>query len=238
MTDIQRILLVEDDPRLSGLICEYLTRQGFHVTVEARGDTGAQRILGDPPDLVVLDLMLPGMDGLEVCRRVRARYPGPILMLTAREDDMDQVAGLEMGADDYVKKPVEPRVLLARIRALARRVTAPPSSGPPEPQDAARIVIGALTVDRTTFEVQLDGRPVDLTTTEFELLWLLAHNAGTVLDRNTIMGAIRGIDYDGIDRWVDVGVSRLRRKLLDDADSPRRIKTVWGKGYLLARDAW
>ncbi len=236
----QRILLVEDDQRLAELIRDYLQQQGFEVLIEGRGDTAPGRILNENPDLLILDLMLPGKDGLSVCQQVRSTYPGPILILTAREDDMDQVAGLELGADDYVKKPIEPRVLLARIRALFRRMEK--SAGQQDsfsstlvPKD---IHVGGLKICFSSRLALLEGEPVDLTTTEFDLLALLASHAGTVLDREQIFSAMRGIDYDGLDRSIDISISRLRKKLEVDPAQPKRIKTIWRQGYLFVLDAW
>jgi len=234
MDEKTTILLVEDDRRLGDLVAKYLRRNDFDVSIERRGDTAPARIIKEVPDLVILDLMLPGMDGLEVCRNVRYWYQGPILMLTAREDDMDQVAGLEMGADDYVKKPVEPRVLLARIRALMRRFgkNTPGTTHPDE------LAFNTLSIIQSSRTVKLGCRVVTLTTNEFDLLWLLAENSGHTLDRDTIYRKLKGIDYDGLDRSVDLAVSKLRKKLSDDPDDPKRIKTVWGKGYLFVPDAW
>ena len=185
MDEKTTILLVEDDRRLGALVARYLCRNGFNVFIERRGDTAPARIIKEVPDLVILDLMLPAMDGLEVCRSVRSRYQGPILMLTAREDDMDQVAGLEMGADDYVKKPVEPRVLLARIRALMRRLEKKTNrsverSGSAVPEE---LTFNTLTIIQSSRTVKLGCRLVELTTGEFDLLWLLAQNSGKILDR-------------------------------------------------------
>jgi DNA-binding response OmpR family regulator len=240
MQECHRILVVEDDRRLSGLIREYLQQQGYQAAVERRGDRAAQRILYEQPDLVILDLTLPGKDGLTLLQQVRADFNGAVLILTAREDDMDQVAGLEMGADDYVKKPVEPRVLLARIRALLRRF---PTAGgspaqEPSPEGSEVLGFGGLSISRAARRVTLHGRTVEMTTGEFELLWLLASNAGAVLDRDTVFKVLRGLDYNGSDRSVDISVSRLRRKLEDDSACPGRIKTIWGKGYLFVKDAW
>jgi DNA-binding response OmpR family regulator len=234
----QRILLVEDDQRLAELIRDYLQQQGFEVLIEERGDRAPGRILSENPDLLILDLMLPGKDGLSVCQQVRSEYPGPILILTAREDDMDQVAGLELGADDYVKKPIEPRVLLARIRALFRRMEkiTEPQCPPPPPKDD--LTFGYLRICFASRMVFLNELGVDLTTTEFDLLALLATHAGTVLDRERIFSAIRGIDYDGLDRSIDIAISRLRKKLEVDPTEPRRIKTIWRQGYLFVGDAW
>lgn len=226
------VLLVEDDARLAQLVQEYLASQGFHVDIEGRGDTAAERIRRQSPDLVILDLMLPGRDGLDVCRDVRADYGGPILILTAREDDMDQVAGLEIGADDYVKKPVEPRVLLARVRALLRR------TGARAKVEATELRFGSLHVDPRSRRVHLDDEELDLTTTEYDLLHLLATHAGTILSRDDLFRRLRGIEYDGIDRSIDIAISRLRRKLEDDPSDPQRIRTVWRRGYLFAPDAW
>jgi DNA-binding response OmpR family regulator len=231
----QKIVVVEDDRRLSGLIRDYLQQHGFDVVVQDRGDRAAASLEAEQPDLLVLDLMLPGKDGLSICREIRGSFKGPILILTARDDDMDQVAGLEMGADDYVKKPVLPRVLLARIRNLLRRsgqnATLP---GP----DTEELWFGSLKISHRSHEVFLEESKVDLTTNEFELLWVLAIHAGKVLDREALLAGMRGITYDGMDRSVDVTISRLRRKLGDDAGQPRRIKTVWGQGYLFVPDAW
>lgn len=239
MEERQRILLVEDDQRLAGLIRDYLELQGFEVLIEGRGDTAPGRILKENPDLLILDLMLPGKDGLAVCQTVRSEYHGPILILTAREDDMDQVAGLELGADDYVKKPIEPRVLLARIRALFRRMEKSVSQNHTTaaflPED---IQFGCLKICRSSHTALLDNELIELTTTEFDLLCLLATNAGKVLDRELLFSAMRGIDYDGLDRSIDIAISRLRKKLEVDPSEPKRIRTIWRQGYLFVNDAW
>jgi DNA-binding response OmpR family regulator len=240
MDEKQRILLVEDDQRLAELIRDYLQQQGFEVMIEGRGDTAPGRILRENPDLLILDLMLPGKDGLSVCQQVRSEYPGPILILTAREDDMDQVAGLELGADDYVKKPIEPRVLLARIRALFRRmeksVISQSPHSPVQPQE--NLQFGSLKISFSSHVASLNDQTVDLTTTEFDLLALLASHAGTILDREQIFSKMRGIDYDGLDRSIDIAISRLRKKLEVDPADPKRIKTIWRQGYLFVKDAW
>jgi len=233
-----RILLVEDDVRLSTLIQEYLQQQAMVVSIEHRGDKACQRIVSETPDLVVLDLMLPGMDGLEICKAVRPEYPGPILMLTARDEDIDQVVGLEIGADDYVTKPVQPRVLLARIRALLRRFPSQPTQTPSQKNDAHDIHYDSFHISTTAREVWLNDITLDLTTNEFELLWLLASHAGEVLTRDTILDQLRGIGYDGLDRSVDIRISRLRKKLGDNTSRPFRIKTIRGKGYLFVKEAW
>jgi DNA-binding response OmpR family regulator len=233
-----RILVVEDDQRLAGLISDYLQLQGYEVLVEGRGDRAVDRIQRESPDLVILDLMLPGKDGLEVCRGARNHYYGPILMLTAREDDMDQVVGLELGADDYVKKPVVPRVLLARIHALMRRVNNRSDTDAGDENIEDTMSFGTLQICRSSHTVFLEKHPIDLTTNEFDLLWILASNAGKVMNRDAIFRELRGIVYDGLDRSVDIAVSRLRKKLEDDVEEPQRIKTIWRKGYLFVKDAW
>jgi DNA-binding response OmpR family regulator len=232
MPDLTRILLIEDDVPLASLTSEYLRGHDFQVDVELRGDPGARRIVRDRPDLVILDVLLPGLNGMDVCRQVREQFAGPILMLTARDDDIDQIVALELGADDYVKKPVEPRLLLARIRALLRRVDQPAVS------DCQRLTFGAFSIDQAARRVTLNGAPIELTTLEFDLLWTLASAAGTVLTREVIFASLRGIEYDGLDRSIDLCISRLRAKLNDATNPPAKIKTVRGKGYLFVRDAW
>ncbi|NVK36588.1 MAG: response regulator [Gammaproteobacteria bacterium] len=234
-----KILIVEDDERLAGLTQEYLESNGMDVSVEGDGSRAVDRIKNEQPDLVILDLMLPGEDGLSICRLVRPYYKGPIIMLTARDDDLDQVLGLEMGADDYLAKPARPRVLLARIRALLRRV----KEGPDTPADASaspgeqnRVVFANLVVDNGMREAWLDEEPIDLTSAEFDLLWLLSSNAGRVLSREEIFTALRGIEYDGQDRSIDVRISRIRPKIGDDPLQPKRIKTVRSKGYLFVKE--
>ncbi|WP_287029134.1 winged helix-turn-helix domain-containing protein [Pseudomonas sp. UBA6310] len=230
----QDILIVEDDQRLAELTCEYLESHGLSVGIEADGARAAARILRERPALVVLDLMLPGEDGLSICRKVRGEFDGPILMLTARTDDMDEVLGLETGADDYVCKPVRPRVLLARIRALLRRRE---GSAEPVAENQRRLEFGPLVIDNAMREAWLAGRGIELTSAEFDLLWLLAFNAGRILSREEIFNALRGIEYDGQDRSIDVRISRIRPKIGDDPMHPRLIKTVRSKGYLFVREA-
>jgi len=232
--DTPQILIVEDDPRLAELTREYLEGNGLNVAIEADGAQAAARIVREQPDLVILDLMLPGEDGLSICRKVRGQYDGPILMLTARTDDMDQVLGLELGADDYVCKPVRPRVLLARVRALLRRHEG--HTGEPE-EARRRLVFGPLVIDSAMREAWLGEQGIELTSAEFDLLWLLAANAGRILSREEIFNALRGIEYDGQDRSIDVRISRIRPKIGDDPMHPRLIKTVRSKGYLFVAEA-
>lgn len=233
------ILIVEDDERLADLTREYLESNGMQVSVVGDGSVAVDVIKNDQPDLVILDLMLPGEDGLSVCRLVRPYYSGPIIMLTARDEDLDQVLGLEMGADDYLAKPVRPRVLLARIRALLRRLKDIPSKeedGVVDPGEQARVTFANLVVDNGMREAWLDDEVIDLTSAEFDLLWLLSSNAGRVLSREEIFTALRGIEYDGQDRSIDVRISRIRPKIGDDPLQPKRIKTVRSKGYLFVKD--
>ena len=229
--NMPRILIVEDDERLAMLTQDYLRKNGLDVAIETDGTRAIRRIIGEQPDLVVLDVMLPGSDGLAVCREVRAHYQQPILMLTARTDDMDQVLGLEMGADDYVAKPVQPRVLLASIRALLRRSDTVPSDTSPQ-----RVESGALVTDNGGRSVTLNDELVDFTSAEYDLLWLLASNAGRILSREDIFERLRGIEYDGQDRSIDVRISRIRPKIGDDPENPKRIKTVRSKGYLFVKE--
>ncbi|MCL1623296.1 winged helix-turn-helix domain-containing protein [Moraxella sp. Tifton1] len=229
--DIPRILIVEDDERLAVLTQDYLRRNGLDVAIEMDGARAIRRIISEQPDLVVLDVMLPGSDGLTVCREVRPHYQNPILMLTARTEDMDQVLGLEMGADDYVPKPAQPRVLLARIRALLRRLEATPAVDSPQ-----RLEFGNLVIDNGGRSVTLNDELVDFTSAEYDLLWLLASNSGRILSREDIFERLRGIEYDGQDRSIDVRISRIRPKIGDDPENPKRIKTVRSKGYLFVKE--
>ncbi|WP_283786200.1 response regulator [Bermanella sp. WJH001] len=234
-----QILIVEDDERLASLTKEYLESNGMQVSVEGDGSAAVGRIKTEQPDLVILDLMLPGEDGLSICRLVRPYYSGPIIMLTARDDDLDQVLGLEMGADDYLAKPARPRVLLARIRALLRRVKEGPvisTADDAKPGEQNRVTFANLVVDNGMREAWLDEEPIDLTSAEFDLLWLLSSNAGRVLSREEIFTALRGIEYDGQDRSIDVRISRIRPKIGDDPLQPKRIKTVRSKGYLFVKE--
>jgi len=231
-----KILIVEDDDRLATLSKEYLESNGLNVGVVGDGSAAIEQIVAEQPDLVVLDCMLPGADGLQVCREVRSEFNNPILMLTARADDVDQVLGLEMGADDYVAKPVQPRILLARIRALLRRSEQTSNGSGLAAEINTCLDFGDLIVDESKREVILDNKQVDLTSAEFDLLWLLASNAGKILSREEIFERLRGIEYDGQDRSIDVRVSRIRPKVGDDPNNPRRIKTVRSKGYLFVKD--
>jgi two-component system OmpR family response regulator len=223
-------MLVEDDARLAELVTEYLSGYEFAVDLVTRGDTALERFKQTTPDLVVLDLMLPGLDGMVVCRRIRETSEVPILILTAREDSYDEVSGLEQGADDFVNKPVQPRVLLARLRALLRRTQAKAGG------DTRTLEFGALSIATGDRTVTWRGQPCVLSNTEYKLLLVLAEAAGRVLSRDELLKKMRGIEFDGLDRSIDNCISKLRRKF-DDASS-EKIKTVWGEGYLFSPSAW
>ena len=226
-----RVLLVEDDARLAELVTEYLSAYEFAVELVTRGDQALPRFQASQPDIVVLDLMLPGLDGMVVCRKIRDISEVPILILTAREDSYDEVSGLEQGADDFVNKPVQPRVLLARLRALMRR-TAQAKGG----LDSRVLEFGALRIVTTDRSVVWRGEPCVLSNTEYKLLLVLAEAAGRVLSRDALLKKMRGIEFDGLDRSIDNCISKLRRKF-EDTDS-EKIKTVWGEGYLFSPSAW
>ncbi|AWL04024.1 response regulator [Massilia oculi] len=225
-----RVMLVEDDARLAELVTEYLSGYEFAVELVTRGDAALDRFKELAPDVVILDLMLPGLDGMVVCRQIRDQSDVPILILTAREDSYDEVSGLEQGADDFVNKPVQPRVLLARLRALMRRTQA--KSG----VDARVLQFGALRIVTSDRSVVWRGQPCVLSNTEYKLLLVLAEAAGRVLSRDALLKKMRGIEFDGLDRSIDNCISKLRRKF-DDAES-EKIKTVWGEGYLFSPSAW
>jgi two-component system OmpR family response regulator/two-component system response regulator RstA len=225
------MLLVEDDAPLASMVADFLTPHGFDVAIEPRGDAAVGRILNEQPDIVILDVNLPGLDGLAVCRAVRAEYRGAIVMLTARGEEIDEVLGLEVGADDYLAKPVRPRALLARLRTHLRRSTPAETVEPSQP-----IQVGSLVVDASRMSAELDGVELDLTTAEFELLQFLAENAGRTVSRDDIYQHIHGMRFDGLDRSIDLRISRLRKKVGDDPAKPKRIKSVRGVGYILAVD--
>ncbi|WP_299082096.1 response regulator [uncultured Paraglaciecola sp.] len=231
---MKQVLLVEDDERLSSLISQYLREQDFKVQRLANGDTLLQHIQTSPPDILILDVMLPGDNGFTLCNKIRPFYSGPLLFMTAKNDDFDQVFGLEIGADDYIIKPVEPRVLLARINALLRRNTEPKHSN----ISNQTLQYGQLTIERSTRSAHLQGKDVQLTSHEFDMLWKLAENPSTLVDRTTLYKEVIGREYDGLDRSADVRISRLRKKLQDNSQHPYRIKTIWGKGFFFVADAW
>ncbi len=223
-----RILLIEDDKRLAGMVADYLGEAGFQVMVSPTAQDGEARLKREPYDALLLDLMLPDADGLDVCRRIRTTSDLPILMLTARGDAMDRVVGLEIGADDYLPKPFEPRELLARLRAILRR-----KSGP-KTQNVLRF--GHLEIDRDSRRVTVDGEERPLTSYQFALLIALAEHAGRVLSRETLMDLVKGEALEAFDRSVDVHISRIRAAIETDPKKPRRIITVRGAGYVFARE--
>lgn len=232
---MQHIVLVEDDSRLSELIQAFLSQNSFTVTVINRGDTALEQMPQLSADLIVLDIMLPGLDGMALCREIRPKFKGPILFLTAKDSDFDEVLGLEIGADDYVIKPVEPRVLLARVNNLLRRFSQLSQTCDVK---SDTLTFGELQIKQHSRRVKLAQTAIELTSHEFDLLWLLASHAGETKSREFIHQAMIGREYDGLDRTVDVRISRLRKKLFDHTDSPYRIKTIWDKGYLFVPDAW
>lgn len=226
------ILLIEDDHELSELTRDYLQNHSLNVICEMDGANAVSRIINEQPDLVILDIMLPNKDGFTICREARLQYTGPILMLTARDEDMDQLLGLELGADDYVTKPVKPVLLLARIHSLLRRVNSHQVEIIPTSLD-----FGLLNIDLSCREVSFDKQSLDFTTAEFDLFALLAKHAGTVLSREDIYQHLRGIGYDGSNRTIDLRISRLRQKLDVYIDNQAVIKTVRGAGYLFVAKA-
>ncbi len=232
MLQHNHILLVEDDRRLAQLVKDFLESNDFQVVVEENGNRVLRQAQNLNPALIILDLMLPGKDGLTLCKELRPHFKGPILMLTARDSDIDQVLGLEYGADDYVIKPAEPRVLLARIRALLRRYY----QNDPREQDALHF--GQLCIQPAARKVTFAGDEVILSSHEYDLLLALAAQAGQILSREYLFNHIYHREYDGLDRTIDVRISQLRKKLNDNPDNPTRIKTIWGKGYLFIADAW
>ena len=233
----KNVLLVEDDKDLADLIQAFLSKYEFNVAIVSNGIEAAQRIVDEQPDLVILDIMLPGQTGMDVCRQVRSKYKGIILMQTALDDDIDQMMGLEIGADDYIVKQVQPRLLLSRVRALLRRIQVGAETVSDNAQQAhqsmSTITIGHLMINYANRSLTLSGNPVALSTAEFELLYLLATKAGQVVSRDEIVQELKGYEYDGLDRSIDRRVSRVRKKLMDDASHPVLLKTVRGKGYQL-----
>ena len=223
-----RVLLIDDDVRLYELLASYLEQNGFSVTCVADGPQGLAALALGTFDAVLLDVMMPGMDGLEVCKRIRAKSRVPVLMLTAKGDETDRVVGLEIGADDYVAKPFSPRELLARLRAVLRRTN---------PEAAhEQIRIGEIVIDVPGRQVSADGKEIDLTGVEFDILLALARRPGRVVAREALLEEAGRGDVTVSDRTVDVHISHLRQKLGDDPKAPRRIKTVRGVGYVFAKE--
>ena len=232
----QHLLLIEDDERLGALVSEYLTDAGFEITHVLNGSEGVALVHAQPTaekriDGIILDLMLPDMDGLTVCQKIRAQSNIPILMLTARGDAMDRVVGLEMGADDYLPKPFEPRELLARLRAILRR-------GSGQMSDVAQsdvLHFGGLVIDRGAREIRVHGRVCDVTSYQYDLLLVLAERAGRVLSRDFLIEHLKNQALEAFDRSIDVHISRLRAEIEEDPKQPKRIVTVRGAGYVFAK---
>ena len=223
-----RLLIIDDDDRLAEMLTTYLRSRGFEVEHRSDGGSGLRALEGGRFDLAVLDVMLPDLDGLEVLKRLRGRSNVPVLMLTARGEDMDRIVGLELGADDYLPKPFNPRELVARVTAILRRGRAS------EPPQGEVLRFGRLEIDRAAHEARVDGKPCALTAHQFEILRVLAERAGRVQTREQLMQAVRGEDLEEFDRSIDVHVSRIRAAIEDDPKHPRRIRTVRAVGYVFA----
>ena len=226
---MRTVLVIDDDARLRALVAEYLQSRGFAVLTAEDGDAGLAALAGGGIDFVVLDVMMPGRDGFEVVREIRRDSRVPIIMLTARGDETDRIVGLELGADDYLPKPFNPRELLARIQAVLRRTDEPA-------EKAATLEAGPLTIDVDRRRVELRGAPIELTTTEFEILRTMVANAGRVISRERLMELARGEDFAAFDRSVDVHISHIRKKLGDDPKKPTFVKTVRGVGYTIPKE--
>ncbi len=220
----EKILIIDDDTKLNSLLKSYLAKYNFRVSSITKPDEALRLLPAEAPDLIILDIMLPGMDGFELCRQIRKNYSLPIVMLTARGEVSDRVVGLELGADDYLPKPFEPRELVARIQSVLRRSTRKPAVG--------KLKFGALVIDPQRRAAFLDGKDLELTTMEFDILSLFASHPGTAMNRDRIIEQTKGLDWDAFDRSIDVLISRLRQKLHDDPKNPAYIKTVWGMGYM------
>lgn len=235
---MNRIVFVEDEPEVGELIAAYLGRHDIEVIVETRGDRAEALIASISPDLVMLDIMLPGKDGMSLCRDLRSHWHGPIVLLTSLDSDMNHILALEMGASDYILKTTPPAVLLARLRLHLRQAQPDRKDALPTQQLQKILRFGALTIDSLNRQVTLFTEQITLSTADFDLLWQLASHAGEILHRDSLLKSLRGVSYDGLDRSIDVAVSRLRKKLHDSASEPFRIKTIRNKGYLFAPQAW
>ncbi|MBN7767472.1 two-component system response regulator RstA [Pectobacterium brasiliense] len=240
---MHKIVFIEDDTEVGKLIAAYLGKHDIDVQVEARGDQALAFIEQQQPDLVLLDIMLPGKDGMTICRELRPQYSGPIVLLTSLDSDMNHILALEMGADDYILKTTPPAVLLARLRLHLRQYAAAPqavteNTAPAALQVHKSLHFGLLCIDPVNREVTLGQEHIVLSTADFDLLWQLATHAGHIMDRDALLKNLRGVTYDGMDRSIDVAISRLRKKLYDNPLEPFRIKTVRNKGYLFAPNTW
>jgi two-component system alkaline phosphatase synthesis response regulator PhoP len=226
---VKTVLVVDDEPRIVELARDYLEHAGFAVLTASDGPSALQAARIRKPDILVLDLGLPGMDGLDVARALRRESSLPIIMLTARDDELDRVLGLEIGADDYVTKPFSPRELVARIRAILRRVDR-------EVEPGDRIEAPGVSIDVGRMRVEVEGRTVELTPTEFQLLVVLARQPGRIFTRSQLLDAIHGLAFESYERAIDAHVKNLRRKLEDDPSRPRFVQTVYGVGYRFAEE--
>ncbi|EOS96909.1 two-component system response regulator RstA [Erwinia tracheiphila] len=239
---MNKIVFVEDDCDVGELIAAYLSRHDIEVIIESRGDRAEATIATTSPDLVMLDIMLPGKDGMTLCRDLRANniWSGPIVLLTSLDSDMNHILSLEMGANDYILKTTPPAVLLARLRLHLRQAGTQNQSEEIAPAISAQkaLTFGTLSVDPVNRQVTLGKEIIALSTADFDLLWELSTHAGSILNRDALLKTLRGVSYDGMDRSIDVAISRLRKKLLDNATEPYRIKTIRNKGYLFAPHAW
>lgn len=224
------ILIVEDDTDLQQWIADYLTSKGFVCNCTENGAEAVRLIPETDPDVVLLDGALPGLDGFNVCKAVRPDYKGAIIMITARDEEIDEVLGLEVGADDYLIKPIRARALLTRIQKLLDKKAFSPSS--------KILTFNNLVINPHSQSAFLSGIDVKLSSKEFEVLWVLASRPGEIVTRDTLLKELRGYEFDGLDRSIDLRISRMRKKLQDRTDTPYRIKTIWGKGYLFVKDAW
>lgn len=226
----KKIVFIEDDLRLADMVSTFLKSEGYDVVHVSEGKSAAPTIVSESPNLVLLDLMLPDVDGIEICRQVRPDYAGPIIMLTAKNDELTEISALNIGADDYITKPIRPHILKARIAAQLRRES--------RAQKAPTAIYesGELEINLEKYNVSLKGLDVLLTDAEFELLALLVKNAGIILSREEIFKAIKGVEYDGLDRSVDIRISSLRKKLGDEKEPYQYIKTVRSKGYLFVKE--
>jgi two-component system phosphate regulon response regulator OmpR len=226
-----RVLITDDDEKLQRLLGEYLENNGFNVLAAMDGDEALGLIHRESPDIIILDIMLPGQDGLEVLREVRKDHDTPVIMLTAKGEDTDRIVGLELGADDYLPKPFNPRELLARMKAVLRRAV---SEGRKNtgPKDSHKVQAGGLTLNTAKQTIAIGGKELELSTAEYRILEVLMKHPNTVLSRDQLMTLARGREFTAFDRSIDVHISKLRAKLEVDSRSPKRIKTIWGSGYM------
>jgi DNA-binding response OmpR family regulator len=224
-----KILIIEDELELVKVLRSYLENAGFDVVTAMRGDTGLAAWQNEKPDLVLLDLNLPGMDGIEIAKSIRKQDNTPIIMLTARVEDTDRIVGLELGADDYVTKPFSPREVVARIKAVLRR-------SQPVETPVQKVVVKDLEIDEESFKIKQAGKEIDLTRTEFTIIYLMAQHPGKVYSRLQLLEAAQGVAYEGYERTIDAHIKNLRSKLKDKADEPSYIETVFGRGYRFKED--